>query len=68
MDLSKLLGHHSTTRKLIKDNEIMLPMGIQNAYRETELLDFFQSKGYILNYVAAGSNQAWTNSSDAPLH
>jgi len=58
MDLSKLLGHHSTTRKLIKDNEIMLPMGIQNAYRETELLDFFQSKGYILNYVAAGSNQA----------
>ena len=57
MDFSKLLGHHSTSRKLIRDNEILLPMGIEKAYRETEFLDFLQTKGYILNYVANGSYQ-----------
>lgn len=58
MDFSKLLGHHSTSRKLIRDNEILLPMGIENAYREKEFLDFLQTKGYILNYVSTGSYQA----------
>ena len=68
MDFTKLLGHHSTTRKLIRDNEILLPMGVENYYREKEFLDFLQSKGYILNYVAAGTYQAWVDDADASLH
>lgn len=58
MDFSKLLGHHSTSRKLIRDNEILLPMGVKSAYRELEFLYFLQSKGYILNYVSAGTYEA----------
>ena len=57
LDFSTLLGHHSTTRKLIKENEILLPVGIEDAYREKEFLEFLQSKGYVLNYVAKGSYQ-----------
>ena len=58
LDFSKLLGHHSRTRRLIKDNEIILPVGIENSYREQEFLDFLQSKGYVLNYVIEGSYEA----------
>lgn len=58
LDFSKLLGHHSKTRRLIKDNEIILPVGIENSYREQEFLDFLQSKGYVLNYVVQGTHQA----------
>ena len=58
LDFTKLLGHHSTTRKLIKENEILLPQGVQDYFRESEFLSFLQSKGYILNYVAKGSYEA----------
>ena len=58
MDFTKLFGHHSTSRKLIRDNEIILPVGVKDAYRETEFLSFLQSKGYILNYVPNGTYQA----------
>lgn len=58
LDFSKLLGHHSTSRKLIKENEILIAKGIEVSYRETEFLEFLQSKGYILNYVAKHSYQA----------
>lgn len=58
LDFSKLLGHHSTTRKLIRENEIILPAGIENSYREQEFLDFLQQKGYILNYVRNDIHQA----------
>jgi hypothetical protein len=58
LDFSKLLGHHSKTRRLIKDNEIILPAGIENSYREQEFLDFLQSKGYVLNYVVEGTYEA----------
>ena len=58
LDFSKLLGHHSTSRKLIKENEILIAKGIEASYREPEFLEFLQSKGYILNYVAKHSYQA----------
>ena len=57
LDFSKLLGHHSKTRKLIKDNEIVLTQEVEHFFREKEFLGFLQSKGYLLNYAAKHSYQ-----------
>jgi hypothetical protein len=58
LDFSQLLGHHSTSRKLIKENEILITKDVSGWYREDEFLQFLQSKGYVLNHVAKSSYQA----------
>lgn len=57
LDFNKLLGHHSTARRLIKDNEILVKPDAKQWYREAELLDWFQSKGYVLNYAHPSAYQ-----------
>lgn len=57
LDFNKLLGHHSTARRLIKPNEILI-RGLAKAwYREEELLNWMQSKGYVLNYAHESTYQ-----------
>jgi hypothetical protein len=58
LDFSKLLGHHSTSRKFIKEGEILITQNVDNWYREQEFLDFLQNQGYVLNYVPHGLHQA----------
>ena len=51
LDFNKLLGHHSTARRLLNDNEILVRGMAKTWFREAELLDWLQSKGYVLNYA-----------------
>lgn len=57
LDFTKLLGHHSTSRRLIKDNEILVRGQAKLWYREVEFLEFLQSKGYVLNYAHESAYQ-----------
>lgn len=51
LDFSKLLGHHSTTRKLIAPEQINITRDVGGYYRETEFLSFLSEKGYTLNDI-----------------
>jgi hypothetical protein len=57
LDFNKLLGHHATSRRLIKDNEILVRGQSKDWYREAEFLSFLQSKGYVLNYAHESTYQ-----------
>lgn len=51
LDFSKLLGHHSTTRKLISPSQINITRDVSGYYREAEFLAFLTEQGYVLNDV-----------------
>ena len=57
-DFGKLLGAHSTSRKLVSDSHIVVNPNITTSYREIEFLDFLQSIGYTVEYVAPDHTQA----------
>jgi len=50
-DFSRLLGAHSTSRKLVSANHIVVNPECVTSFRETEFLDFLQSLGYTVEYV-----------------
>jgi len=55
LDFSKLLGHHAPSRKLVAGNHIVVTnpkSATQNYFREVEFLDYLQSTGYTVEYVA----------------
>ena len=57
-DFGKLLGCHSTSRKLISDNHILVNPICVTSYREPDFLSFLQSIGYTIEYVASNPTQA----------
>lgn len=52
-DFSKLLGAHSTSRKLVSETHIVVNPKCVTSHREPEFLDFLQSIGYTVEYVAS---------------
>lgn len=70
LDFTKLLGHHAPSRKLVKPSHIVVtnPKSVsENYYREVEFLDYLQSIGYTVEYVAE-PNQTGTDAPTAPVH
>ena len=57
-DFSKLLGAHSTSRKLVSETHIVVNPEVTKSYREIEFLDHLQSIGYTIEYVARNHTQA----------
>lgn len=57
-DFNRLLGAHSTARKLVSANHIQVNPECVTSHREPEFLDFLQSLGYTVEYVARSNPQA----------
>ena len=57
-DFNRLVGCHSTSRKLVSDTHILVNPECVTSYREPEFLDFLQSLGYTVEYVARSPAQA----------
>jgi len=57
-DFNRLVGCHSTTRKLVSDTHIVVNLESVTAYREPDFLSFLQSLGYTIEYVADRNHQA----------
>ena len=70
LDFTKLVGHHAPTRKLVMNNHIVVthPKSVtQNYFREIEFLDYLQSIGYTVEYVAE-PNQEGANAPAPAVH
>ena len=70
LDFSKLLGHHAPSRKLVMGNHIVVTnpkSATQNYFREIEFLDYLQSTGYTVEYVAE-PNQAGVDAPAPSVH
>jgi hypothetical protein len=57
-DFHKLLGSHSTSRKLVSDTHILVNPICVTSHREPDFLSFLQSIGYTIEYVASNHTQA----------
>jgi hypothetical protein len=57
-DFGKLLGCHSTSRKLVSDTHILVNPICVTSHREPDFLSFLQSIGYTIEYVASNNPQA----------
>ena len=57
-DFNRLLGCHNTAFKLVSDNHIVVNPECVTSHRAPEFLDFLQSLGYTIEYVASNHTQA----------
>ena len=57
-DFGRLLGCHSTSRKLVSDTHILVNPICVTSHREPDFLSFLQSIGYTIEYVASNHTQA----------
>lgn len=57
-DFSRLLGHHSTSRRLVSDSHIVVRQESLSSHREPEFIYFLEDLGYTVEYVSANTNQA----------
>jgi hypothetical protein len=55
---SDLVGIHGSSRKLIADKHIQANAEFNVSFRETDVLSFLQSIGYMIEYVLPNSDQA----------
>jgi len=70
MDFNRLVGHHAPTRKLVNANHIVVtvPKSVtEQYYREADFLDYLQSIGYTVEYVAE-PNQKGVDASAPAVH
>jgi hypothetical protein len=57
-DFGRLVGCHSTSRKLVSDTHILVNPICVTSHREPDFLSFLQSIGYTIEYVASNHTQA----------
>ena len=57
-DFNRLLGCHNTAFKLVSDSHIVVNPECVTSHRAPEFLDFLQSLGYTIEYVASNHTQA----------
>ena len=57
-DFGRLVGCHSTSRKLVSDTHILVNPICVTSHREPDFLSFLQSIGYTIEYVASNNPQA----------
>ena len=58
LDLSCVVGHHATSRKLVSASHIVVDLESVVSYREPDVMSYFQSLGYTIEYAANHNHQA----------